>query len=238
MAASHRKRIKRKALGKLELRRSKRVKANAMQTAPSPLLDLPKELRDMVYDMVGEDMTAHFKEGKVTSLSGLELVNHQVRNECLPKLFVRAKDIQVVVEDFNFSYLVNFINRLTRADINALPSMAKPDSRNIRVRLLFSEKDPEDRFLKRWLNRAGHPAKKGTKLNFYYAIQTPRRRKCSCYHKKWAGTVREWHKLVVGYFKDAKNERSRDEATKVLSAWDDLTHGRRNCTSEKSHYSW
>lgn len=175
----------------------KRRQRNAAQPAPFLFLNLPAELRNIVYGMVAEECTAYLKKGKVTDRSNLALVNRQIRDEYHPVSLLCAKGIRTEVEDFDFRYIVTFINRLSTNEVNALPNATKPGTRRIDVTLVFSKNPADYYLLRRWLNRAGHPMKKGTMLDFRYTLKTPDGFKPNKFdHSDYISGTLEWRRLI------------------------------------------
>lgn len=59
-----------------------------------------------------------------------------------------------------------------------------------------------EKLLRRWLNRASHPTKKGTMLNISYTV------------RGWHNRSR-WDAVLAEYIDDEKRQRSADEAAKI-----------------------
>ncbi|KAK4543647.1 hypothetical protein LTR36_005292 [Oleoguttula mirabilis] len=154
-----------------------RVFATQLKQNPnevSLLLDLPAELRNTIYMMVLDDtevLLARVRNMKALAAeSALPRVNKQVRDEFLSTATLAA-NIHTTSIDFDFRHIVAFLNRLSDAELQALPSANIPNERKITVDLTISEgcaREPE--FLQRWINRAGHPTKKGTNIDFQYKL--------------------------------------------------------------------
>ena len=201
----------------------KRQQTNATQTAPFPFLTLPAELRNIVYGMVAEEYTAYVKKRILTDRSNLALVNRQIRDEYHPVSLLCAKNIQTKVVDFDFRHIVTFINRLSTSEVNALPNATKPGTRRIDVTLVFSNNPADHYLLRRWLNRAGHPTKKGTMLDFRYTLKTPEGFKPLRFdHRDYVLKTLEWRRLVSPLALYAGEGRAKDEAEEISRAWNDI----------------
>ncbi|KAK5123166.1 hypothetical protein LTR85_003364 [Meristemomyces frigidus] len=140
------------------------------------LLDLPAELRNAIYMMLLEGTKVRLSRVRsmkpLASESALPRVNKQVRNEFLSIALLSA-DIHTTSLDFDFRHIVSFLNRLSEAELQALSSTSTniPSERTITVDLAISEDCPEEPdYFQRWLNRAGHPTKKGTNIDFQYKL--------------------------------------------------------------------
>jgi hypothetical protein len=173
--------------------------------------------------MVAEECTAYLKKGKLTDRSKLALVNRQIRDEYHPVSLLCAKNIRTEVEDFDFRHIVTFINRLSTNEVNALPNVTKPGTRRIDVTLVFSKNPADYYLLRRWLNRAGHPTKKGTMLDFRYTLKTPDGFKPNKFdHSDYISGTLEWQRLIYPLAPYAGEGRVKDEAEKISRAWDDI----------------
>jgi hypothetical protein len=175
-------------------------------------MDLPAELRNLVYGSVAKGRTAFLENGTLTDNSSLLQVNSQVHDEYIPMLFQFAKVIKTDVVDFDFRPIVTFLNRLSAAELNALPSLTRPSRRSVDIALRFSyvSEYPDDKLLRRWLNRAGSTTKKGTMLDFRYSLGLPARKASR------QGAHRYWRRPVANFRAASNNERAKREATKVL----------------------
>ncbi|KAK5731780.1 hypothetical protein LTR17_011131 [Elasticomyces elasticus] len=108
-------------------------------TLPSLLLDLPPELRNLVYEFVfastgGVHLSPKAHRKHLACGSALNRVNKQVRHEFLTvgELVV---DIHTSAPNFDFRHIVAFLNRLSDQEIQALPSLAVPVQRKVIVDL-------------------------------------------------------------------------------------------------------
>lgn len=92
------------------------------------LFDLPAELRNVVYEKIAEDQTAEIRSRKkfLTDRSGLLGIEDRLRDEYLPILLLHSSELAVQIIDFDFGKLISFFNRLSDAEVNALPSTSKP----------------------------------------------------------------------------------------------------------------
>ncbi|KAK0268349.1 hypothetical protein LTR35_015643 [Friedmanniomyces endolithicus] len=122
----------------------------------SLLLDLIPELRNAVYD-----------PERVRAL----YVNKQVHTEFLHAAWLLA-DILTTSLDYDFRHIVTFLNRHNDEEIRALPSMHFPRRRAIIIEIEpGSYGDGMPQYLERWLNRFGHPTKKGAQVHFEYRLR-------------------------------------------------------------------
>lgn len=97
-------------------------------------------------------------------------VNKQVRDEFLSTALLHGA-IHTASLDFDFRHIVAFLNRLSDAELRALPSTNIPTQRKITIDLTVSDGCPrKPKYFDRWINRAGHPTKKGTNLDFQYKL--------------------------------------------------------------------
>ena len=147
---------------------------------PFPLLDLPAELRDVIYANIaanddGITRIDKRKPGNLLSNSAMRMVNKQIREEFTSALYLSAPNITTTVQDFDFRHIVTFFNRLSDLELNALSSTRAQSSptaiRKLTIHLTVSQKCPWDRqylYLDRWLNRCAHPTKKGTNVRVVY----------------------------------------------------------------------
>ncbi|KAK3654175.1 hypothetical protein LTR56_004230 [Elasticomyces elasticus] len=133
-------------------------------TLPSLLLDLPPELRNLVYEFVfastgGVHLSPKAHRKHLACGSALNRVNKQVRHEFLTvgELVV---DIHTSAPNFDFRHIVAFLNRLSDKEMQALPSLTVPVQRKVIVDLQPSS-TMRPMYLERWINRIEHPTKKG-----------------------------------------------------------------------------
>jgi hypothetical protein len=222
--------IRRKEAARLQRLGLKRPRAAArpLKTSkPFCFLDLPAELRNLVYEKVAKHQIAILEKGELTDNSELLDVNIRIRNEYYPILLHHASRIMAEVVNFDFQKVVTFLNRLSDADINALPSTTKSATRPIEIKLTFDQRmcQKKEILLKRWLNRAGHPTKKGTTLNISYSLST-------CHRLAYIGfpnsnlrrgdaLFSKWREALDTYIKEKKDARAGEEAKKIRAALGD-----------------
>ncbi|KAK4889260.1 hypothetical protein LTR27_011937 [Elasticomyces elasticus] len=108
-------------------------------TLPSLLLDLPPELRNLVYEFVfastgGVHLSPKAHRKHLACGSALDRVNKQVRHEFLTvgELVV---DIHTSAPNFDFRHIVAFLNRLSDQEMQELPSLTMPVQRKVIVDL-------------------------------------------------------------------------------------------------------
>lgn len=152
---------------------------------PSLFLALPPELRNHVYSFVAADappVVLHPKtRGRRLSKSPLMTLSKQVSEEYQAMLYFSVPGITAYVKDFDFGHVVTFLNKLSEAEVKALPSLNTanaapainiPTERKVLVELEITKAcahNPES--LHRWLTRCGHPTKKGTRLDVTYTAK-------------------------------------------------------------------
>jgi hypothetical protein len=225
--------LKREAAEQLQRLEAKRVKP-APKPAHTPIkhkkpfhfLDLPAELRNLVYKMVAEDQTAVLKNRELRDTSGLLDIDDQIRNEYLPMLLTYAATIEAEVNNLDFQNIVTFLNRLSDAEVNTLPNATKPAVRPIEIKLKITEHAYKNRIelLRRWLNRVGHPTKKGTMLNISYTLSSYHRARRLGNHGGYIQYRRNdhlfyaWREAVDAYIKASTNSRGVEEAEKIRIA--------------------
>ena len=195
-------------------------KHNNQNDGPFPFMNLPPELRNIVYAEAAKDNVAVIEKSTFTDNSALSQVSAQIHNEYMPILALNAKAIQTTVLDFDFRHVVTFINRLSAAELNALPSINKSDTRPIDISLRFNPFEAfHDYHLGRWLKRAGSPTKKGTMLYFRYSLCVPEGQTAtwSRFGPMWIS--HRWHQMLDDFAKVAKDGRPREEALKMRTAF-------------------
>lgn len=165
-----------------KLRGPRRANGAAKKSLHFRLLDLPAELRNNIYEKVAESETAHLSvrtRGNLASASALSRVNRQIRNEFLPIIYICAPKIVARVSNFDFRHIVTFLNRLSEAELQTLPSVTRPNERKMEVELQVLCGAPqrglldttnEGALLMRWLKRANHPSKKGASIDISYVV--------------------------------------------------------------------
>ncbi|KAK4888184.1 hypothetical protein LTR27_012889 [Elasticomyces elasticus] len=133
----------------------------------SLLLDLPAELRNNVYAEVfattgGVHLSCKGHRRALASSSRLTRVNKQVHDEFTSAAWALA-NITTQAPDLDFRHIVAFLNRLSDAELFAMPTNDHPVQRKMMIELSITE-HYNVKLLRRWLNRIGNPGKKGTDL--------------------------------------------------------------------------
>ena len=194
------------------------------KSKPFRLLDLPGELRNMIYVNVGQQSTAVVKRRQLTDRSGLPGVNTQLREEYLSMLILHASKIQLGVTNFDFRDVVRFFNGLSTSELNKLPTVTKPSTRKIEITLTVTKVTLKNAdLLSRWLNRAGNTTKKGTMVDINYKLVGSHP---ACF--RWAAgyTVTndpvclKWLNMLYVYKRFTLNPRAEAEADKIRAAFD------------------
>ncbi|KAK1821634.1 hypothetical protein LTR12_003861 [Friedmanniomyces endolithicus] len=137
------------------------------------LLDIPPELRNLIYEAVlastgGAQLSANFHRKDLCFASALPRTNKQVRWE-FSTAALSIADIHTIAPHFSFRHIVAFLNRLQDVDLRTLPTLKLPAQRRVVIELIpIGPLAPL--FLDRWARRAAHPTKKGTEVNFEYRL--------------------------------------------------------------------
>ncbi|KAK3700973.1 hypothetical protein LTR37_015679 [Vermiconidia calcicola] len=207
-------------------KRSKRTKKSTKnKETPDrfPLLKLPAELRNNVYEKVSEDTTAYISKrtrGRLACSSSLLRVSRQVRDEFLPILMLHASEIVAKVEEFNFRHLVTFLNRLSDLELKSLSTSAQVSSRTIRIELQMRNPQVVDLpLLVRWLKRTAHPTKRGTQIEISYVAVDSAPHSGILLHLR--SMIQYLERTGTLRLRDSKSE---DEAKKICAAFKKYVH--------------
>ncbi|TKA28658.1 hypothetical protein B0A50_02985 [Salinomyces thailandicus] len=180
----------------------------------SLLLDLPPELRDVVYAMVLQDTRVQLANNtrikSLASTSPLSRLNKQIRHEFHGAALLTA-DIATTVCNFDFRHLDAFLSRASDAELKSFSTMKAPTRRNIKVELIMQTFDASIlQNLRRWIKRAGHPSKRGTAIDVQYTYLAGK----STSRSFGAGGPRPWDALKPKTWRG----RSEEEARKIMFA--------------------
>ena len=107
----------------------------------SPLLKLPAELRNNVYEKIAEDTIGHLKSGKKGILgcsTAFSRVNSQVHKEFLSIFALHVPKIVATVKDFDFGHVITFLNRLSEDELKTLPGTTEAPTCHIHVNIHLS----------------------------------------------------------------------------------------------------
>ncbi|KAK4543648.1 hypothetical protein LTR36_005293 [Oleoguttula mirabilis] len=110
---------------------------------------------------------------QLATTSTLVLVSKQVRDEFIGMLYLAAPIICTTGRNFDFRHIVTYLNRLSQVEIEKLSPDDEPPERSTSILLLV--KDDYDRmtpYLGLWVNRVELPSKRGTKIDFQYAVSS------------------------------------------------------------------
>lgn len=148
-------------------------------------LSLPPEVRNLIY------VTYLRPHGDVVYVSAarrliargpLRKINQQVRSEFESLIDLYARKITFPVYDFEFRYLITFLNKLDKPALASLAAQTTDESsiatkmaspaRRLRIQLCFSDGDllSAKPHLERWLNRFDRPEKNGTAVDFHFEV--------------------------------------------------------------------
>jgi len=154
---------------------TRRIKWTGVDEDSSPLLQLPAELRNDIYEYIAVDACAELHprtRGKLASRSTLCRVSKQVRDEYHAVLYMTTPYIKAHVKDFDFGHIVTFLNKLSDRELNALPTLSIPTQRKLHIHTHITEACPGNpEGLQKWLLRCQHPTKKGTRIDVDYTVE-------------------------------------------------------------------
>jgi len=188
----------------------------------SLLLDLPAEIRNIIYQMVHNNAEMHLSRNtskrSLATTVALPRVNKQVRDEFFSSAWLTA-DISTTVIDFDFRHIVTFINRLSdlesESKSESMSTLAVPTVRQITVDLVITSNclafPP---LLRRWIKRASHPTKQGTDINYVYRVaedSDPEDRTFEEWYYGFHRSMRDVPCIWMGQSQWIDNGRSRDE---------------------------
>ena len=195
--------------------------AQTPTATPFRLFDLPGELSNLIYQKIAEDQSAWLNPKiQLVDDSGILEID-ELREEYYQMLLLHAGHIYTTVRDCNFRYIITFLNRLSEAELKALPTTTKPSTRSITVRLDLGFSEHQGRAaLWRWLNRVEDTTKKGTKLDISYEPMLHRstlnRRGPQRYIP--LSIADSWNREIDNYLRWEGGERSHAEARKIKAA--------------------
>ena len=114
---------------------------------------LPRELRDEIYKQVAleDEAFIHFQSaGQLTSRMPLTHVSRQIREEYEEALYSIAPTIKTIVNDFDFTHILNFFDKLSDGELKRLPGQKGPRELQITLKLTSQCRDNLDK-LQSWL---------------------------------------------------------------------------------------
>ena len=148
----------------------------------SLLLDLPAELRNLVYKSVLEhepNVILHpLARGQLVAQSPLARVCRQIRQELLPLVHASELPVIALVDDFDFAHLITWLNKLADSELATFRHIPEswcdgwPEtlpSRRVCVELRFHTSTLYAPHVNRWMKRLV-TAKKGAGLHFLYSV--------------------------------------------------------------------
>jgi len=153
--------------------------------AATSLLDLPPEVRNLIYFaylQLHGDAVYVSAARRIITRGPLRKVSQQVRSESESLVDLHARTITFRVHDFEFRYLITFLNKLDKTALDALAAQttdessatttAGPPAKRLKVQLCFSGVDLATvrARMERWLKRFDRPHKKGTAADFEFEV--------------------------------------------------------------------
>lgn len=195
--------------------------------APFRFFDLPAELRNHIYAYVAENCTVYLKQTTPVAPKSLTQVSRQTEEELLPILLLHAPAIHTTVIDYDFRHIVTFLNRLTAAELDSLPTLSSSATRKITIRLQFRRLDfrrkkVDATLLKRWWNRIAHPTKNGAMLDYKYTVHLSEPCPRLVWPTRWfrMNQLHIWEAAVNRIVAGKKEGRMKEEAVKICKALD------------------
>ena len=147
------------------------VKQPLMASGRSLLLDLPPELRDIIYAYSTDGRAfLNIRTKKLFSVTALARVNKQVRQEVNNLLYLACTNIRCKIRNLDFAPFVTFLNRLPSARFEMLRS------RGITFTLLVDqhwEGETDTIRLFSWISQIVHPKKRLQHIDFEYKTVIP-----------------------------------------------------------------
>lgn len=136
-------------------------------------LDLPAELRNLVYEHVANDSAPTVKRlGDVASSSGMTRVSRQVHAEYQSVLKTKSQEIVVPVTELNFAPVVKFLDKLSDADLNRLPKVdGSNKERKVTVLLQISSDCINPGELMTWVRWLAQSNHRGANVDLTYKAE-------------------------------------------------------------------
>ena len=140
--------------------------AKPMPAGRSLLLDLPVEIRGMIYQCVIKgSVILNSKTKTLTGQSMLACVSKQVHEEITDALYLTPTDIDVQIRNLDFTPIASFLNNLTKKQFEILQASKK------KFRLVLNQRwQPQADVgkLMSWVNYATDPKRRAYKIKFDY----------------------------------------------------------------------
>ena len=222
--------LKRKTQEQLDGRETKHLRtlSNSRETNITfRLLDLPAELRNLVYEKVAEEQVAYLVRRNLQDRPGLLSVNRQLRNEYIPIMLLYPSKIQANVMNFDFRDVHACINRLCNAEMNTV-SITKPRSRELHIQLQIRKDASWDSYwLWRWLYRVRPTNEKRMMLHVSYSLVPYYGDYVSEYFLPPSSLpgypyVPGWARMLDNHLRSAKDVKAIEEGTKIRASFDGL----------------
>lgn len=136
-------------------------------------LDLPAEMRNLVYEHVANDSDARVKRhGDLASCSGMTRVSRQIHQEYQSVLKTKAAEIVIPVMDFNFAPVVKFFDKLSDAEFNRLPKLdGSNKERKVTVLVQMSYYCKNPGHLITWVRWLAHSNHRGVNVDLTYRAE-------------------------------------------------------------------
>lgn len=112
---------------------------------PRSFLDLPPEIRDLIYEYVALDVGIYLHpdtSGKPTSWTPISSLSHQLHDEYEDVLYTSAPVVSAYVHDFDFTHLMAFLDNLDRRSENQKLTGINHQSRELNITLILSSSSP------------------------------------------------------------------------------------------------
>lgn len=145
---------------------------------PFRLLDLPRELRDLVYKKVLEiypvaHLSRFTSDRNLLTDCRLLSVSKQVQAEFRSVLNLHAPVIHTGVNSFDFGHVIHFLNCISDAELQKLQADTVSGLRQFSIHMGFRGHQEIWSPLQRWLNRKNNPEKRGAGIEYHYTCDHP-----------------------------------------------------------------
>lgn len=161
-----------------------RLARKAKRVVGCPLLDLPPELRNEIYEYVAASSgDVHVLDsrrcGKLITNASLGRVSRQVRDEFMAAVCLCAPKITARVKDFDLDHVAVFFDGLSRQQLDSFTAGRPTEGpgrrvvgaeRSLEIKLQVTGECPDQpESLQPWLVRLGDPTGRGSKIKLSYS---------------------------------------------------------------------